>query len=81
MAIVFKHTPDGGFLCGDTETGLTAYAFATSPNEVASRKNPARVAAKMLAGERPRNAYPPLAESLATDDAERIARLTASVKE
>ena len=38
----------GGFTCGDTETGHTAYAYPSSDHAVAAKRDPARVAVEML---------------------------------
>ncbi|NUB25743.1 hypothetical protein [Azospirillum brasilense] len=51
MAILFMRTPEGGFLAGDTETGLTSYAFPTSTHATRARKHPAKIAAEMMASE------------------------------
>ena len=51
MTIEYKLDEDGGFTCGNTETGLTSYAFPTSVHATAARKNPAYVARAMLRGE------------------------------
>lgn len=41
-------TKDGGFRCGDTQTGRTAYAYPTSIRASAARRNPAQTATEML---------------------------------
>lgn len=51
MTIKFKILPDGGFVAGDTESGLTSYAYPSSPYAISARKNPAKVAATMIRGE------------------------------
>ena len=48
MAIIFKMEANGGFVCGDTETGLTAYAYPTSQNASDAKHNAANVATRML---------------------------------
>lgn len=48
MAIVHKVMPDGGFVCGDTQTGRTAYAYPTSPHATKARKSAATVAKAMM---------------------------------
>jgi hypothetical protein len=49
--ILFKLDAQGGFTCGDTETGRTAYAYPTSSHAQAAKKQPELVAAKMMANE------------------------------
>jgi uncharacterized protein (DUF608 family) len=49
--IVFKILPDGGFVAGDTATGVTSYAYPSSIYATAARKKPAKVAADMIQGE------------------------------
>ena len=39
MTIVYKLEADGGFVCGDTETRLTAYAYPTSQNATDAAKS------------------------------------------
>ncbi|MCW2242223.1 hypothetical protein [Azospirillum canadense] len=51
MTILYMHTPEGGFLAGDTETGLTSYAYPTSSDATKAKRNPAKVAAEMMANE------------------------------
>ena len=46
--IVYNLLPDGGFVCGDTQTRATSYAYPTSDHAVAARKNPAKVAIDMV---------------------------------
>lgn len=51
--IVYKLLEDGGFVCGDSHTGMTAYSYPTSDNaRLARRVNPALVAGLKLAKER-----------------------------
>ena len=38
----------GGFTCGDTETGLTSYAYPTSTHATLARRVPERIAAEMV---------------------------------
>lgn len=49
--ISYKLLPDGGFVCGERVTGLTAYAYPTSTNATKARKEPLKVAQAMLAAE------------------------------
>ena len=51
MTIVYHMMPDGGFVCGDTKTRMTSYAYPTSWHAVIARRTPAHVAAQMLAKE------------------------------
>jgi hypothetical protein len=51
MAIVFTQDAQGGFVAGDTETRLTAYAYPSSPYANESRARPEDTAAKMIKGE------------------------------
>ena len=48
MTILFKLDAQGGFTCGDTETGRTCYAYPTSPNANGAKKHPERVAKMMM---------------------------------
>jgi hypothetical protein len=51
--VVYEFGQDGSFVAGDTETGLTCYAYPTSPSATeAKRKGAAlRIAKRMVAGE------------------------------
>lgn len=51
MAIVWKLDQSGGFLCGDTESRLTSYAYPTSVHACAAKRKPEAVAREMIAGE------------------------------
>lgn len=48
--ILFYLDPQGGFTCGDTETGRTAYAYPTSPHADRAKRPElrARTAATMV---------------------------------
>ncbi len=72
MAILHKLMADGGFLCGDTETGMTAYAYPTSTYAVAARKKPEGVAAEMIAHE---HAFCRTIPSIKDGDARHMAEL------
>jgi hypothetical protein len=50
--IVYKLLDDGGFVCGDTETRLTSYAYPTSTYAGTAKRNPLVVAEKMVQRER-----------------------------
>jgi hypothetical protein len=50
--IIMKILDDGGFVCGDTATGRTAYAYPTSTHAVAAKRGKcAATAREMLDGE------------------------------
>lgn len=38
----------GGFTCGDTESGITSYAYPGSVNATAAKRNPEAIAARMI---------------------------------
>ncbi len=44
----FRMMPDGGFVCGDTVSRVTAYAYPTSCNARAAMRKPENVALEML---------------------------------
>lgn len=46
--IVYNLLPDGGFVCGDTQTRATSYAYPSSIHAVSARKRPAKVAIEMI---------------------------------
>lgn len=59
--IICRHTPEGGFIAGDTETRITAYAYPSSTNATKAAlgaRAADRIARAMLAKELPRSAYP-----------------------
>lgn len=47
--IRYLHQPDGGFLAGDTSTGIAAYAYPTSTHGSMARRDPGRAARAMVA--------------------------------
>ena len=47
--IVYNLLPDGGFVCGDTETRATSYAYPSSDHADKAKKSPAKVAIEMVA--------------------------------
>jgi hypothetical protein len=50
--IFYKLEEDGGFVCGDSRTGMTSYSYPTSDNaRLARRVNPTLVASAKLAKE------------------------------
>ncbi len=51
MSIFHALTVDGAFVCGDTKSGFTSYAYPTSPHAVAARRKPKETAAEMIANE------------------------------
>ena len=52
MTVQFKLLADGGFVAGDSESGMTSYAYPSSPHAVAAKKHAELVAEEMLASER-----------------------------
>jgi hypothetical protein len=48
MPIQYKLLTDGGFVVGDTETGITAYAYPSSEHATKARKNPSGIASEMI---------------------------------
>lgn len=46
--IKFALLPDGGFVCGDTDSGRTGYAYPTSPHATMARTVPERIAVEMI---------------------------------
>lgn len=44
----YRMMPDGGFVCGDTVSRVTAYAYPTSCNARAAMRKPESVAMEML---------------------------------
>ena len=72
--MIFWHLDDqGGFTAGDTETGLTAYAYPTSPSATSARRDPRRIAAMLVANEDP--LWRTIAPGVARYDAENWARM------
>lgn len=51
MTIAYRLLPDGGFVCGDTQTGLTSYAYQTSTHAERARRHPKLVAREMCGAE------------------------------
>lgn len=49
--IKFKMLEDGAFVCGDSSTRLTSYAYPASEYACKAVKSPERVARQMLDGE------------------------------
>ena len=45
---IYNLDAQGGFTCGDTETGHTAYAYSSSEHATAAKRDPAKVAVEML---------------------------------
>lgn len=50
--IVHKFDASGGFIVGNTATGLTSYAYPTSTHATEARRNARKVAAFMVGHER-----------------------------
>ncbi len=47
--VAYRLLPDGGFVVGDIETRLTAYAYPTSTHATEAKRHPKRVALRMQA--------------------------------
>ena len=62
MAIVYRAEPDGGFVCGDTITRATSYAYPTSTYATAAKRKPDRVALEMAHRARRNTVTPERAE-------------------
>ena len=52
MEIVFKMLEDGAFVAGDRGSGMTSYAYPSSPHANVAKKHPKAVAEDMLGSER-----------------------------
>ena len=52
MKAVFKMLDDGGFVAGDADSRMTAYAYPTSPHAIVAKRYPKLVAEEMLESER-----------------------------
>ena len=48
MTVVYKLLKNGGFVAGDAESGVTSYAYPTSPYALTAKKHPKAVAEEML---------------------------------
>jgi hypothetical protein len=51
MTIMYKILPDGSFVAGDSESGLTSYAYPSSEYATKARRNPTEVASAMIKSE------------------------------
>jgi hypothetical protein len=51
MKIKFGHDEQGAFIAGDEFTGATCYAYPTSSATKSARKDPKKIAVKMLTKE------------------------------
>ena len=51
MDLVFKMLEDGGFVAGDRGSGMTSYAYPSSPHANVAKKHPKLVAEDMLSRE------------------------------
>jgi hypothetical protein len=78
MSILYKLDAQGGFTCGDTETGRTAYAYPTSISADDAKHDPLRVARRMMKHENESKPGWRDAKPYADKDAERMAVLTVS---
>jgi len=52
MNVVFKMLDDGGFVAGDRDSGMTSYAYPSSPHAIVAKKHAKLVAEDMLGSER-----------------------------
>lgn len=52
MKAVFKMLEDGGFVAGDEDSRMTAYAYPSSPHANVAKRYPKLVAEEMLEAER-----------------------------
>jgi hypothetical protein len=78
MAILHRLDAQGGFTCGDTITGLTAYAYPTSPHAVAAKRGPGMVAEEMIAHEKATAWTRDVLPDSHKQDADRLAELILS---
>jgi hypothetical protein len=78
MTIVYKLDAEGGFICGDTETGRTAYAYPSSAQARLAKADPAPVARGMMRGENRIDAIWRTTGSCAADDLRRMTELRRS---
>lgn len=81
--ILFKFDKQGGFLCGDTATGRTAYAYPTSSYAISAHRVTHRgeakfVAARMMAQENLLGVWRD-APHFAAKDTERLAELAVTL--
>jgi hypothetical protein len=52
MNVVFAMINNGGFVAGDRDSGMTSYAYPSSPHALVAKKYPKLVAEDMLGSER-----------------------------
>lgn len=52
MKAVFRMLEDGGFVAGDEDSRMTAYAYPSSPHAGVAKRHPKAVAEDMLGSER-----------------------------
>lgn len=78
--IVYMRETDGGFLCGDTSTGRTAYAYPMSTNANRARVNAMRVAGEMMRKENAFTRFGAVLEDGLVQDRYRMAILTSGGK-
>lgn len=52
MEVIFKMLEDGGFVAGDKGTGMTSYAYPSSPHANVAKKHPKAVAEDMIGSEK-----------------------------
>ena len=52
MDVVFKMFEDGGFVAGDRDSGMTSYAYPSSPHATVAKNHSQAIAEDMLGSER-----------------------------
>jgi len=52
MEVIFKMLEDGGFVAGDRGSGMTSYAYPSSPHAIVAKKHAKLVAEDMVTSER-----------------------------
>lgn len=52
MNVIFATLPDGAFVAGDRDSGMTAYAYPGSPHAMMANKHARLIAEDMLRSER-----------------------------
>ncbi len=77
--ILYELDEEGGFTVFDERTGLSSYAYPTSPYAIAAKTKPAAVAAEMAWSEHSHSGVPRLLDS-AHLDKRRGERLRASAR-
>lgn len=52
MKVQFAYLTNGAFVAGDMNSGMTSFAYPSSPHAIVAKKYPALVAAEMIESER-----------------------------